>query len=136
MGQILLNLHATFGIRICLASRPEVQFEHIFHDLPRLTIQQHNHEGVSAYIKHAFDLALVSDIQSRTLLTGTLRSALADRAHDVMIWLRWAVDAIIAAVRSGGATTIDALHHHETPSRDGANTSNMNEKQNRGRIKG
>lgn len=97
--QSLKSIHQQTGLRIFFASRPEPLIVALLRDCPTMKLQEHNAQGVEAFVRGA-----LSDAGYHFSLPGSffdgLIALILERTKGVYLWANYAVEmAIDATVR-------------------------------------
>ncbi|KAK4442313.1 hypothetical protein QBC34DRAFT_455083 [Podospora aff. communis PSN243] len=91
------------GVKVCVASRPWVEFDDAYRDAPGLQMHLCTRQDMEKYVAERFQksraLSELLDLYSTD--ARDLRNGLIDKAEGVFIWLRVVIDHLDAAATDG-----------------------------------
>ena len=91
------------GIKICISSRPWIEFQDAYHDIPKLQMDLHTGKDMAIFLRHRFAdcRALVELARFHPEDTARLRVTMQQKANGVFIWLKLVGDSLVEAATEG-----------------------------------
>ncbi|KAK5080870.1 hypothetical protein LTR05_008186 [Lithohypha guttulata] len=103
----LETLRDRTGIKMCFASRPELEIEQAFEKWPTTRMQDHNSISITAYLDRKLAKQMLYLPKIQQLFDKEVRDRLLEKAQGVMLWAKFVVDELMESCT--GATTIRAV---------------------------
>ncbi|CAF3656601.1 unnamed protein product [Fusarium graminearum] len=90
-------------IKICISSRPWVEFEGAFGDCPRLKMEDLSHQDISDYVSAKFEAdAQFKSLQRRQARVATeLVESIVKKSSGVFLWVTIVVASLLAGIGAG-----------------------------------
>ncbi|KAK3312160.1 hypothetical protein B0H66DRAFT_570162 [Apodospora peruviana] len=91
------------GVKVCVASRPWVEFDDAYCDAPKLQMELYTRPDMTTYVAERFRKCRAFEDLKRAYPAETARllSDIAVKANGVFIWLRVVVDSLVESATEG-----------------------------------
>lgn len=91
------------GIKVCVASRPWVEFEDAFADAPKLQMDGHTTNDMQTYVSEAFRTcrAFRNIEYASPNEAENLRRNIVDKANGIFIWVKFVTQALVQSAAEG-----------------------------------
>lgn len=106
---VIEDIRTRTGMKLCLASRPELALEDMLASLECQTIalQHHNHQAIAACIRHKVTQIEACNLSARGLITESLQAAIVAKAQGIILWASLVVDEIVKTMLSSDVCDAD-----------------------------
>lgn len=101
LAKRLLDLQARTGMKMIIASRPELMLQRFFETVPTLKMQDHNKATIRDYMTNAMKVLRADESTS----LSSLCKVIEHEAQGVILWARFATDEIVESKILGATTT-------------------------------
>ncbi|KAK3312753.1 hypothetical protein B0H66DRAFT_607812 [Apodospora peruviana] len=101
--EVISSASSGDGVKICVASRPWVEFDDAYRDVPKLQMDLFTHADMKTYVLYNFSgCRALSDLRKLyPIETAQLEQDIAQKANGVFIWLKVVVDALMESATEG-----------------------------------
>lgn len=98
-----ISASAQRGVKVCVASRPWVEFEDAYADTPKLHMDRHTTKDMHIYISEAFRTCRAfRDIENASPAEAdNLRRSIVEKASGVFIWVKLVTQALVQSAAEG-----------------------------------
>ena len=92
---VLDRLQNQVGMKMCLASRPEIDFQNFLGNYRSISMQEHNDPSIALYIERKIQRKATQLPSIYDQFTGPLQGAIRGRAEGVILWAKLVVDQMV-----------------------------------------
>lgn len=93
----LRNIQDRTGMKMLIASRPEVALVSAFADVVYIQMQDHNTHSIQVYIQNTIQRGQEALVDTEAVLDKDMQEEVLRKAQGVMIWARLAIDELLRA---------------------------------------
>ena len=106
---VIEDIRIRTGMKLCLASRPELALEDMLAslDCQTITMQHHNYQAIEACIRHKVVQIEARNLSARGLIIESLQTAIVAKAQGIILWASLVVDEMIKTMLSSDVHDAD-----------------------------
>ncbi|KAK5095544.1 hypothetical protein LTR70_003467 [Exophiala xenobiotica] len=107
---VIEEIRIRAGMKLCLASRPELALEDMLAslDCQTITMQHHNYQAIEACIRHKVVQIEARNLSARGLITEPLQAAIVAKAQGIILWASLVLDEMIKTMLSSDVCVADS----------------------------
>jgi hypothetical protein len=102
ISELFKEISESTSVKVCLSSRPWIEFEECFRDFPSLKLQDLTHKDIECYVTDKLNKndKFRARAAEQPKQASSLTSEITEKADGVFLWVRIVVDSLLKGLRN------------------------------------